>query len=87
MTDTHEIPGPKGGIFGLKNLMDFQKGPIDFLMHTVHDFPEDIVHWKFGPQYDMYLVVHPDYIHELLVKKCRPGRGTALPRRRTRRSD
>ena len=69
MTNTQDIPGPKDGIFGLKNVLDFQKAPIEFLMHAVHDFPEDIVHWKFGPQYNMYLVVHPDYIHELLVKK------------------
>lgn len=66
---SNEVQGPKGGIFGIKNLLDFQKSPIDFLMHTVHEFPEDIVHWKFGPQYDTYLLVHPDYIHELLVKK------------------
>lgn len=69
MTSMPNIPGPKGGIFGIKNLLDFQKGPIEFLMHVVHDFPEDIVHWKFGPQYDTYLLVHPDYIHELLVKR------------------
>ena len=69
MTSMPNIEGPKGGIFGLKNVFDFQKDPFGFLMHAIHDFPEDIVHWKFGPQFDVYLLAHPDYIHELLVKK------------------
>lgn len=70
MTTMPDLPGPKGGIFGLKTALDFQKAPIKFLMHTVHDFPEDIVHWKFGTD-DTYLLVHPDYIHEVLVKQSK----------------
>jgi len=71
MTTHPNIPGPKTGIFGIGNALDFQKDPLGFLMHAVHEFPEDIVHWKFGPLYDTYLLVHPDYIHELLVKQWR----------------
>lgn len=68
MSTRPSIPGPNGGILGLKTLLEFQKDPFEFLKHAVHDFPEDIIYWKFGPQYATYLLVHPDYIHELLVK-------------------
>lgn len=65
---TVPIPGPKGGIFGLKNVFDFQKDPLHFLTQAAHDY-DDIIHFSFGPQYQIYLLTHPDYIREVLVKQ------------------
>lgn len=67
MSKTAYPPGPKGGIFGLKNLADFQKDTLGFLTRTAHDYG-DIIHFRFGP-YHMYLLKHPDYIHEALIKQ------------------
>lgn len=68
MSDALQIPGPKSGIFGFKNVVEFQKDPIQFLTRLSEDYG-DIVHFKFGPQYDVYLLVHPEYVRELLVKR------------------
>lgn len=69
MSNLPNIPGPNAGILGIKTASAFRDSPIDFLMTAVHDFPEDIVHWKFGPQYHTYLLVHPDYVRQMLVKE------------------
>lgn len=71
MTTMPDLPGPNSGILGIPIALEFQKDPLNFLTKTVHDHQEDIIHWKFGPQYNVYLITHPDYVHELLVKQWR----------------
>jgi len=71
MSKMPDLPGPNTGIFGVPGALEFQKDMLGFLSKTVHEYQEDIVHWKFGPQYDIYLITHPDYAHELLVKQWR----------------
>ena len=71
MTKMPDFPGPNSGILGIPLALEFQKDPLNFLTKVVHDYPEDIIHWKFGPQYDVYLITHPDYARELLVKQWR----------------
>ncbi len=65
MTEQKAPAGPKGGLFGLGNLFEFQKDTLGFLSKTAHDYG-DIIHFRFGP-YPMYIIKHPDYIHELLI--------------------
>jgi len=62
----HTIQGPKGGIFGLPSALAFQSDPLGFLTRAAHDY-DDIIHFAFG-QRQVYLITHPDYIHEALVK-------------------
>jgi cytochrome P450 len=64
-----EIPGPKDGFFGLQSLIEFQKDPIRWLLQVSHDY-EDIIHFKFGPTYDVYLLTNPEYVREMLVKNA-----------------
>jgi cytochrome P450 len=61
------VTGPKGGIFGLKNLAEFQRDTLGFLSRTAHDYG-DIIKFPFGP-YTFYILKHPDYIHEALINQ------------------
>lgn len=65
---TQQPPGPKGGIFGLKNVSSFQGSPLDFLTRTAHDYDSDIISIPFG-MYTFYLLKHPDYIRDVLVNQ------------------
>lgn len=66
-TDTSHFEGPRGGIFGMGNAMDFQHDPLHFLSNLAHDYG-DIIHFPFGP-FQAYLLKHPDYVHEAIVKQ------------------
>jgi cytochrome P450 len=68
MTATNP-PGPRDGVFGLKNLADFQKDPLTFLTHAAEDYG-DIINFPFGI-YNMYILKHPDYIRDLLVNNAK----------------
>ena len=60
---------PRAGSFlGLGNVLDFQNDPIAFLKNLTKQ-SDNIVNFKFGPQYDIYLVTSPDYIRDILVKQ------------------
>ena len=66
---TTHLPGPRDGVWGLKNLLEFQNDPLGFLSDAAHDYG-DIIEFRFGP-YHMYILKHPDYIHEALVKNAK----------------
>jgi cytochrome P450 len=59
-------PGPKGA-FLTGNLRDFQNRRLEFLMDCHRQYG-DVVLFRIGPRRG-YLLSHPDYIHEVLVKQ------------------
>lgn len=65
----NEISYATSEFFGIKNVLDFQRDSLNFLV-GLNEKHEDIIRFKFGPQYDVFLLTHPDYIRELLVKQA-----------------
>jgi len=65
MIDTSGFEGPRGGIFGMGNVLAFQNDPLNFLSKLAHDYG-DIIHFPFGP-FQAYLLKHPEYVHEAIV--------------------
>src|SRR5436305_1571569 len=60
-------PGPKGQ-FLIGSMRQLQTNRLAFMM-TCRDTYGDIVHFRIGPQH-LYLLNHPDYIHQILVKQA-----------------
>ncbi len=58
--------GPSGGVFGVRNLLDFQGDTLGFLTRTSQNYG-DLVYFRMAA-FHFYLVNHPDYVHELLIK-------------------
>jgi len=54
-------------ITGMRNMMHFRQSPIDFMMARA-DTNADIVHVPFAAaQKGFYLILNPDYVHDILV--------------------
>ncbi len=58
--------GPSGGLFGVRNLLDFQRDTLGFLTRTAHGYG-DLVYFRMAA-FHFYLVNHPDLVHEVLIK-------------------
>ncbi|MEL6405669.1 MAG: cytochrome P450 [Chloroflexota bacterium] len=69
MSSPKDLPGPKPGILNIQLAREFQQDPLEFLSRVAREYPSDIIHWKFGPTYDMHLLVNPELIRELIVKQ------------------
>jgi len=67
MKKKHQPPGPKGD-FLLGNLRQFRRGFLPFMRASIESYG-DIVHFRIGLSH-IYLVNHPDYIHEVLVAQA-----------------
>lgn len=68
MTDLIQRPaGPKGGVYGLGNLINFQRDTLGFLTHAAEEYG-DIVHYQMAA-FHFYQINHPDYVYEVLVKQ------------------
>ena len=71
-------PGPRSWIPG-RHLRAMQRDAVGFLRRAAAEHG-DIVHFTFGPQH-VYLVNHPDLIHDVLVRYGRSfQKGRALQR-------
>lgn len=58
-------PGPVGNIlFG--SLRPLQKDRVQFIMECSRKYG-DVVHFRAGPRTHIYLLNHPDYVHEVLA--------------------
>ena len=74
----HYPPGPRSWIPG-RHLRAMQRDAIGFLRRAAAEYG-DITHFTFGPQH-VYLVNHPDMIHDVLVRYGRSfQKGRALQR-------
>lgn len=75
------IPGPKGlPISG--NMLSFRKDPLQFLIRAASEYGE-VVHFRFGPNRQVFLLTNPDHIKEVLVTKqakFRKGKGLQIAR-------
>lgn len=63
----HNPPGPTG-LPAVRVVQGLRQNPL----HTMHDLAQtygDIVHIGLGP-YRIYLLNHPDYLHEMLVRQA-----------------
>ena len=70
MTSTVERPsGPKGGIYGLGNLVNFQRDTLGFLTKAAQDHG-DIAYYQMAA-FHFYQLNHPDHVHEVIVKQSR----------------
>jgi cytochrome P450 len=58
--------GPDGGIYGVSNLLAFQRDTLGFLSSAATTYG-DISYFKMAA-FHFYLLNHPDYVHEVLVK-------------------
>jgi cytochrome P450 len=58
--------GPAGGFYGVNNLINFQRDTLGFLTDTAHDYG-DLSYFRMAA-FHFYLVNHPQYVHELLIK-------------------
>jgi cytochrome P450 len=58
--------GPSGGLFGVRNLLDFQSDTLGFLTRTAQGYG-DLVYFRMAA-FHFYLVNHPDLVHEVLIK-------------------
>jgi cytochrome P450 len=61
-------PGPTGDFLGLRNLREFQRDALGHLAGLARDYG-DIVRFPFGP-FPVYLVRHPDYVHQVYVEQA-----------------
>ncbi len=63
----HHPPGPHGGIYGARNLMDFQRDTLGFLTRTAETYG-DLAYFRMAA-FHFYLINSPAYVHELLIKQ------------------
>lgn len=61
-------PGPHGGIYGARNLIDFQRDTLSFLTRVAESYG-DLSYFRMAA-FHFYLVNSPAYVHELLVKQA-----------------
>lgn len=61
-------PGPHGGIYGARNLIEFQRDTLGFLTRTAETYG-DLAYFRMAA-FHFYLVNHPAYVHELLIKQA-----------------
>ncbi len=61
-----DVPGPVGFTNSLRNLRAFQANILEFLTRIAREYG-DFAQFDFGP-FRMYLVNHPDLIHQVLVE-------------------
>jgi cytochrome P450 len=59
--------GPKGGVYGLGNLVNFQRDTLGFLTRTAEQYG-DIAYYQMAA-FHFYQLNHPDYVYEILVKQ------------------
>lgn len=59
-------PGPDGGLFGIKNILKFQRNTLDFVSETGIQYG-DMAYLRLGP-YRAYLINSPELIRQVLVK-------------------
>jgi cytochrome P450 len=58
--------GPQGGVYGLGNLLRFQRDTLDFLSQAAEQFG-DITYYQMAA-FHFYQLNHPDHVHNVLVK-------------------
>jgi cytochrome P450 len=80
-TTAKRAPGPSGWL-ALHHLIAFHRDPLAFLtrLAQVHG---DVVRFRLGP-YAVYLVNHPDHVHDVLVRQSalfHKSRGLEMARR------
>src|SRR5262247_2186657 len=63
-SSTDQVPGPRYSPSAL-NLIRFRRDPLSFLQRLSKQYG-DFAHFSMGGQ-EMFLVNHPDYIHDVLV--------------------
>lgn len=59
--------GPGGGIFGARNLINFQRDTLGFLTHTAETYG-DLSYFRMAA-FHFYLINSPTYVHEVLIKQ------------------
>lgn len=64
-------PGPQGGLFGVRNLYNFQRDTLGFLTHAAQA-GGDIVYFRMAA-FHFYMLNHPNHVHEALI-----GQGNKL---------
>ena len=62
-------PGPKGGVYGINNLLSFQRDTLTFLSNAAENYG-DITYYQMA-SFHFYQLNHPDYVYEVLVKQGR----------------
>lgn len=61
-------PGPHGGIYGARNLIEFQRDTLGFLTRTAETYGA-LAYFRMAA-FHFYLVNNPAYVHELLIKQA-----------------
>lgn len=60
-------PGPDGGIFGIGNLINFQRNTLSFLSEAADKYG-DIAYYQMAA-FHFYQLNHPDHVYDVLIKQ------------------
>jgi cytochrome P450 len=60
-------PGPEGGIYGIGNLINFQRDTLGFLSKAANKYG-DIAYYQMAA-FHFYQLNHPDHVYEVLIKQ------------------
>ncbi len=67
MTVIQRPPGPEGGLYGVNNLINFQRDTLGFLTGIGQTYG-DIAYFRMAA-FHFYLINHPDYVYEALIRQ------------------
>lgn len=67
--DVKRPSGPNGGIYGIGNLVRFQRDTLGFLSQAGREHG-DVVYFQMAA-FHFYLINHPNYVHEVLIRQGR----------------
>jgi cytochrome P450 len=67
MTAITRPAGPRGGIYGVNNLVNFQKDTLGFLTGVGQEYG-DIAYFRMAA-FHFYLINSPEYVYEALIKQ------------------
>lgn len=62
-------PGPDGGFYGIRNLVNFQRDTLGFLTDVASEYGE-ISYFQMAA-FHFYLINNPGYVHEIVVRQNR----------------
>jgi len=68
-------PGPESGWLGLRQSNEMRRDFLGFGARMQKEFG-DVVHFRLGPQ-ACYLLIHPEHVHEVLVRQAKKFRKAA----------
>ena len=69
-------PGPDGDFLGLRSIRRFRRDALGYLTELARTYG-DLVRFPFGP-FQVYLVSHPDYVHQVYVEQASKFHKTRL---------